>query len=111
MLILSVALALGFGSAAHAASSRMSAEQHDVASIQHGSRGHDTGTQAPCHDQITDCCPSPAHCGSSGHAIFVAPAGASAFAYSRGRTWASATERCLKGLDPLVNPHPPRDRA
>ena len=110
-LILSLALALDFGSAAVAALPGMSAGLHDIASVHHASSPHDACMQASCQDRIVDCCSSVAHCSGSGCTAIVAPVNAPGFAYSAHRAWATIGARCLEGLDPLVDRHPPRDFA
>jgi hypothetical protein len=110
-LIFSLALALGFGSAAVAALPDTVGGHHDIASVHHASSPHDTCTQASCSDQIGGCCSSAAHCGGSGCSAFVAPVGAPGFAHRPHWAWAIAGAQRLEGLDSAVNRHPPRDIA
>jgi hypothetical protein len=109
VLVLSLALALCYGSAANATSPGTSVELHDMADVHHASNPHEAYVQESCGDQLTDCCLSVAHCSSASCSAFVAPVGAPGFAYCQPRAWTTADARCLKGLDPLVNRHPPRD--
>lgn len=110
-LILSLALALDFGSAAVAALPGMSAGVHDIAGVHDTSSLHDACTQASCRDRIADCCSSVAPCSGSGCTAFVTPVDAPGFAYSARRAWATTGAQCLEGLDPFVDRHPPRDFA
>lgn len=106
-LIFSLALALGFGSAAVSALPGMSVELHHVASVHSASIPHDK--QESCDDRLADYCSSVAHCSGTSCTAFVAPADAPGFAGSAHRTWTLARAQCLHGIDPLVNRHPPRD--
>ena len=109
-LILSLALALGFGSAAVADLPNMSAGQHDIASPHHASSPHDACMQASGSDQ-NDCISSVAHCSGAGCTAFVAPVEAHGLAHCGHRIWTMAGTPCLQGIDPLVARHPPRDLA
>ncbi len=108
-LIFSLALSLGFGSAAVAALPDTTVGLHGMASVDHASSPHDACMQDSCSDRIADCRSSAAHCGSAGCTALVAPAAAPGFADSVRRTWAFTRAQCLHGIDPLVNRHPPRD--
>ncbi len=109
VLIFSLAVALGYGSVANAALPVTSVELHDMAGVHHASSPHDACMQESCGDRLADCCSSVAHCTGASCSAFVAPVGAPGFAYCPPRAWTTAEARCLKGLDPLVNRHPPRD--
>jgi len=111
VLIFSLAFALGSGSVAMSASPDVPAGLHDIAGVQHASILHNACVHAPCSDQTADCCSSVAQCCGAGCTAVVAPVEPPGFMYSLHRAWTLAGARCLKGLDPLVSRHPPRDLA